>query len=139
MINRHAVMTINHQLYATGRFTQSEALKLAWALVKGVQLSARGVTFGKRQIALAHLTHYPRHMITLTLRRQAHVADPQALVIVVTVRGKGSYPIGFIAREWAQALAPLLDAGQTLAATFKTVTGSRELGHYGLRLAVQVA
>ena len=139
MINRREVMTLNHRLYHTGRYTQSEALKLAWQLVKGVQLSARGVTFGKRQMAIAHLMKYPRHLITLTLQHRAHTADPQALVIVATVHGKGSYPIGYVPREWARALAPLLDAGQTLAATFKTITGSREVGHYGLRLAVQVA
>lgn len=139
MINRREVMNLNHQLYTTGHFTQSEALKTAWQLVKGVQLSARGVTFGKRQLALAHLMKYPRRLVSITLLHQAHTADPQAVIIVVTVHGKGSYPIGFISREWAQALAPLLDAGQTLAATFHTVTGGREYGHFGLRFSVQVA
>lgn len=139
MINRRAVMTLNHRLYQTGRYTQSEALKTAWQLVKGMTLTARGVSFGRRQEALAHLAHYPRHLITLTLQHQVHPADPQAVIIVATVAGKGSYPIGYTSREMAQSLAPLLDAGQAVSAAFKTVTGGREYGHYGLKLAVSVA
>lgn len=83
--------------------------------------------------------HYPHRLVSISLQHQAHAADPQAVVIVVTVHGKGFYSIGYVPRSLAQAIAPLLDADQTLAATFKTVTDSGEIGHYGLRLTVRVA
>ncbi len=139
-MNRHVLMILNHSLYRTGRYTQSEALKLAWQLIKQpLTLKAAGVTFENRQAALQHLTHYSRYHIALLLRRENNPFDVNAIQVIAHVAGKGSYPIGYLPREWAAVFAPLMDKGMMVPARFESVTGGSDIGNYGLRMSVSVA
>lgn len=139
-MNRRVLMILNHSLYKTGRYTQSEALKAAWKLIKNpLTISAKGVSFGKRQTALQHLAHYPRHFILLDLIREQNPFDENAVAVHVLVVGKGSYQVGYLPRELAQIIAPLLDRGVNIPAQFESVTGGRGYGNYGLRMKVRVA
>jgi hypothetical protein len=142
-MNRRTLMILNHALYHTGRYTQSQALKMAWEIMKHpLTLNAVGVTFANRQTALQHLTRYPRHRITTYLvRDRSNQFDTNAIAIRVQVAGKGSYTVGYLPREWASVIAPLLDRGMTVPARFESVVGGRDTtnGKYGMKMQVLVA
>ena len=124
LYNRRALMILNHSLYRTGRYTQSEALKLAWQLIKQpLTLKAAGVTFENRQVALQHLTHYSRDRITLFLVREQNPLDPNAVKVIAQVFRKGSYSIGHLPREWAAVFAPFLDRNLSVCAEYESVIG----------------
>ncbi len=142
MYNRRALMILNHSLYRTDRYTQSEALKLAWQLAKQpLTLKAAGVTFENRQAALQHLTHYSRYHIALLLRRENNPFDANAIQVIAYVAGKGFYPVGHLPREWAAVFAPLLDRNLSVRAEYESVIGGAGYGKgkYGLRMKVRVA
>ena len=68
---RHSkVMTIANRLVKQG-YNRANAVSKAWALVKMPQLLTKvsGVTFGKRQTAIEHLTHYRPQDIRISLCR----------------------------------------------------------------------
>lgn len=139
-MNRRSLMFLNHALYHTGQFTQSESLRLAWQLTKRpIELKAVGVTFGNRQVALQHLMRYPRTRIELTLVRERNPHDPNAIAVIARVHGKGSAAIGYLPREWAAVFAPLMDRNISVPVRFESITGGRAFGHYGLKMAVSVA
>ena len=73
------VMTIANNLVKQG-YNRAYAMVKAWALVKlsGVTVKVAGVTYGKRQIALEHLTHYRPQDVRISLcRDKSNAADKE--------------------------------------------------------------
>ena len=135
------VMTIANALVKQG-ISRSAAMVRAWITVKlrAIHTKAVGVTYGRRQGLLDRLSKYSPEDITITLRREnGNSCDPNAVQIIAAVRGKGSAVMGYINRELAKALAPLLDKGETVRAAFEAITGGHEYGlNYGLNIAIAV-
>lgn len=135
------VMTIANALVKQG-VKRSAAMVRAWITVKlrKMEVKAAGVTHGNRQTLLDHLTRYKPEDITVTLRReQSNAHDSNAIQILAAVRNKGSAVIGYINRELAAALAPLLDKGAPIASRFKAVTGGgAPYMNYGFNLELTV-
>ncbi len=135
------VMTIANALVKQG-VSRSAAMVRAWITVKlrKLHIKAVGVTFGNRQTLLNHLTRYAPEDITVTLQRERdNAADSNAIQIVAAVRNKGAAVIGYINRELAAAIAPLMDKGATIASRFKAVTGGyAPYMNYGFNLELTV-
>lgn len=134
------VMTIANALVKQG-FCRSKAMVRAWITVKTRRMNVRavGVTHGNRQTLLDHLTRYCADDITVTLHREReNVNDGNAIQIVAALRNKGAAVIGYINRELAAALAPLLDKGAKIASRFKAIVGGGYGYNYGLELELTV-
>lgn len=135
------VMTIANSLVKQG-VSRSAAMIRAWITVKlrAIRTKAVGVTYGRRQGLLDRLSRYSPDDITIMLRREnGNAYDPNAVQIIAAVRGRGSAVMGYINRELAAAVAPLLDAGKNVTAAFEAVTGGHEYGlNYGLNVAIRV-
>lgn len=119
------VMTIANRLVAQG-MGRSAAMVKAWLLCKMpvVQTKVAGVTQGRRQEALEHLTRYPTAKISIQLRREANnPADANAIAVVAAVEGKGGYTVGYLPRFVAALIAPLLDTGGEIQSGFQAITG----------------
>ncbi len=93
---------------------------------------------GKR--CLTTWTRYAPEDITITLQReQGNAADSNAIQIVAAVRNKGKAVIGYINRELAAAIAPLMDKGAEIVSRFKAVTGGyAPYMNYGFNLELTV-
>ena len=129
-------MTIANALVKQG-VKRSAAMVRAWITVKMkcLEVRAAGVTHGNHQTLLQHLKRYKAADITLTLQREPqNVADRNAVQIIAAVRNKGAAVIGYINRELAAALAPLLDKGANIASRFNAVLGGERGYNYGLAL-----
>lgn len=134
------VMTIANALVKQG-VKRSAAMVRAWITVKlrAIQTRAACVTHGNRQTLLNHLTRYKPEDITVQLRReQTNAHDSNAIQIVAAVRNKGAAVIGYINRELAAALAPLLDKGAKIASRFNAILGGERGYNYGLVLELTV-
>jgi hypothetical protein len=121
---------------------RSEAFRKAWAIVKAatVETKVAGVTAGRRQEALEKLTRYDTDRINVILEREvANEYDNNAVAVKAAVTGKGSYTVGYLPRTLAAMVAPLIDAGKAVTATFKEVRGKYQSYHnYGLAVSVQI-
>ena len=138
---RSAVMTIANALKRQG-MTRSAAMIRAWITVKlrTIRTKAAGVTFGRRQALIERLTRYSSEEITIQLQREnGNAYDRNAVQIIAAVKGKGAAVIGYINRELAAAIAPLLDKGKAIKAAFEGITGGHEYGlNYGLNFAISI-
>lgn len=135
------VMTIANALVKQG-VSRSAAMVRAWITVKMRQfyIKAVGVTHGNRQTLLDHLTRYKPEDITVTLQREKDNAyDSNAIQIIAAVRNKGAAVIGYINRELAADIAPLMDKSAAIASSFKAITGGgAPYINYGLNLVLTV-
>ena len=122
--------------------SRSAAMVRAWITVKlhAIRTKAVGVTYGNRQTLLDHLTRYAPEDITVTLQRENNnAADSNAIQIVAAVRNKGAAVIGYINRELAAAIAPLMDKGAEIMSRFKAITGGgAPYMSYGFNLELTV-
>ena len=87
------VMTMANRFVKQG-FPRSAAMKKAWGVAKNPDISTKvkGVTMNRRQEAIAHLTRYAAADISITLERESdNAADINAVAVIATVHGKGSY------------------------------------------------
>lgn len=138
---RSAVMTIANALYKQG-MSRGAAMIRAWITVKlrTIHTKAAGVTFGRRQALIERLSRYSSEEITIQLQRESGNAyDRNAVQIIAAVKGKGSAVMGYINRELAAAIAPLLDKGKQVKAAFEAITGGHEYGlNYGLNVAISL-
>lgn len=140
--SRHSkVMTIANRLVKQG-YNRANAMIKAWALVKMPQLLTKvsGVTFGKRQTAIEHLTHYRPELVTISLHREAHSRfDRNAIAVVATVKGKGSYTMGYVPKALSAFIAPLMDSGRRVYSALKAIKGLyRPYMNYGLEIEVVI-
>lgn len=80
-------------------YNRSEAFKKAWQLIKTSEIDTNvvGVTAGRRQTALEHLTRYETELISIELQRDtANEYDSNAIRVITTVQAKGLYCVGFV-------------------------------------------
>jgi hypothetical protein len=110
-------------------------LKLSWGKAKGilrfVHTKVRGASFGNRQELLRRLSLYPSTYIYITLQREPdNPADPNAVAVIAHVRNKGSGGIGYLSRELAAAVAPVIANGAVPVVIFDGVTGGGDQ-YYG--------
>ena len=135
------VMTIANRLVKQG-YGRSTAMIKAWVLVKLPQVITKvsGVTHGKRQQALEHLTKYSPEDIRIFLQREANNAfDKNAIKVVASVRGKGAYTVGYLPRALADFIAPLLDTGKLIKTAYSGIVGMYEpYMNYGMRISLTV-
>ena len=135
------VCVIANRLNRQG-MNRSEAFRKAWATVKAetVETKVSGVTYGNRQTAIEHLTKYDSNLISVNLERETgNEYDNNAVKVITTVQGKGSYTIGYLPRMTAAIIAPLIDAHKAVRATFKEIRGKYHNYHnYGLCVSVSV-
>lgn len=135
------VMTIANALVKQG-VSRSAAMVRAWVTVKlrTIKTKAAGVTFGKRQALLYRLTKYSADEIDVKLVREiGNAFDRNAIQIIATVKGKGAAVIGYINRELAAAIAPLLDKDKAVKTAFAGITGGHEYGlNYGLNVSISL-
>ena len=134
---RQKACTIANSLAKQG-YIRSMAMVEAWIMVKLPQVITRvaGVTHAKRQTAIEHLQHYNAEDISITLVRDKHnTADTNAVAVVATVKGKGSYTMGYLPRAMAMFIAPLLNAGKAVKSCYRAVRTKAINLPYGLEIA----
>ena len=141
-INRSLLLRNANKLVKQG-FTRSEAMREAWRLAKLPEISVKvkgTAATAKRQEALEHLTRYSPELVSFRIAGQPdNPADPNAVAVVATVKGKGSFLIGYLARELAAQISTLLRAGLTLL-SWGTVTGGyAPYMNYGARVNMKFA
>ena len=121
-------------------YSKAAAFVRAWIMVKLEQVIIRvsGVTQGNRQRALEHLKRYKAEDISIQLVHESNNKfDRNAVQVVATVKGKGSYCMGYLPRELAMFIAPLLDCGDTVTALYSKVAVRDISLPYGLEIAVR--
>ena len=120
----------------------SASFKQAWQIVKGRELVSKvsGVTYGNRQAALKKLDGHGAASVNVSLERErGNPYDADAVKVNVSVGSGKDYHLGYVPKDLAAMIAPLLDKGIDLIARFKTVTGSYYDGmHYGALIAVEM-
>lgn len=123
---KSTVMKLANALYYRKGLSRSQALKTAWKMVKQAEFSTKvvGVSFGLRQTALLRLQKYNLERVAINMIRENLLEDSNAISIVVTVEGKGSFRIGYLPREAAKLWAPLVAAGR-VNGELEQVTGGR--------------
>lgn len=135
------VMTIANSLVKQG-ISRSAAMVKAWIMVKlhNINTKAVGVTRDNRQGLLDRLNRYTTEQITIDLQREAsNEYDKNAIQIVVGVIGKGKAVIGYINRDLASLIAPIMDKGKTVKARFDSITGGHEYRlNYGLNVVISL-
>ena len=135
------VMTIANRLVKQG-YNRANAMVKAWVLVKlpNICTKVAGVTYGKRQQAIEHLTHYrPEHIRISLYRDNANAYDRNAVAVIATVKGKGSYTMGYLPKALAAFIAPLMDAGRTITSRLAGIRGTNEpYLNYGLGIEVRI-
>ncbi len=117
-------------------YSRSTAFVLAWRLSKATaQISVAGTSFGNRQEILAELTAANPADVNVELRRERDNLIDRNAVVVVFCFGDTTVKAGYIPTRAAALIAPLMDAGQTVAATLDRIVGGWLEGiHYGARL-----
>ena len=142
MLNRSLIFRNANKLVKQG-YTRSEAMRRAWELAKlpEIDVKVKGTAATpRRQEALEHLTQYDAELVSYrVVREPSNPADSNAVGVVATVKEKGSFLIGYLARELAADIARLLDAGLALLSS-GTVTGGYAPGiNYGARVKLRFA
>lgn len=134
---RQKVCTIANSLVKQG-YSRSMAMVEAWIMAKLPQVITRvaGVTHSRRQTAIEHLRRYNTEDINITLVRDKRNAyDDNAVAVVATVKGKGSYTMGYLPRAMAMFVAPLLNAGKAVTSHYRAVRTKAINLPYGLEIA----
>lgn len=128
---RKLVVTLANKLRKTMK-NLSRAFRKAWKMVKRgvIYTAAAGVTFRNAQEIIAWLDKMDPRDVCLTLRREPeNAADHNAIQIYAHVISLGKRAcIGYLKKDLAAAIAPLMDAGQQVGARLYGFTG----GYAGL-------
>lgn len=139
---RHSkVMAIANRLVKQG-YNRANAMVKAWELVKMPRLLTKvsGVTFGKRQQAIEHLTHYRPQDVRISLYRdKSNVADKNAVAVIAAVHGKGAYTMGYLPKALAAFIAPLIDSGKAVYSVLTAIKGHYQpYMNYGMEIEVKI-
>ena len=133
------VCVIANRLIKQG-VNRSSAFRRAWEFIKTEIISTKlsGVTFGNRQKALERLTHYEADKIKISLAREVeNEFDNNAIAVIASVKDKGSYTVGYINKQLAAIIAPLIDYGKAVKAQFQGIRGKRQTYHnYGMGVSL---
>ena len=131
---RSRVMTIANRLVKRG-FGRRLAMLKAWIIVKAERLGVRvaGVTtadtvaVGKRQDILAAVDGRPA--VVKVKRESDNLFDPNAVSVWVFAEGtRGYYKIGYLPKNVAALIAPIMDKGAEIKADQFHVTGALREG-----------
>lgn len=135
------VMTIANRIVKQG-YNRANAMAKAWVLVKMQSVSTKvsGVTYGKRQQAIEHLSHYRHEDIRISLYRdRTNTYDSNAVAVIATVRNKGAYTMGYLPKVLAAFIAPLMDSGKLIVSRFRNIKGMYQpFMNYGLEIELTV-
>lgn len=135
------VLTIANKLVKEG-YNRANAMVKAWILAKMpvVETTVSGVTYGKRQTAIEHLTYYKPEQIRIILKRdKQNQYDHNAIAVIAAVESKGAYCVGYLPKALAAFLAPLMDAGKAVYSAFMAVRGCYEpYMNYGLSILIKM-
>lgn len=97
---------------------------------------AAGVTFGKRQGYLAHLCKHSIPDLRFTLKREPrNPHDPNAICVMAHAGGK-TMDVGYVPRELAAQVAPVMDNGTFVKIDNYSITGGKGYT-YGLGLNIR--
>jgi len=139
---RSAVCRIANTLVKNG-FTRSEAMRQAWALAKLPNITTKVAGTASqpiRQTALEHLTKYNPADISFKLTAEpTNAHDPHAVAVIVTVKDKGFFKIGYLPRTLAANIAPLLSSGINLYTTGCVTGGYEPYINYGAKVNIAFA
>ena len=125
------VMTIANRLTMSG-IGRTTAMLKTWALIKMplVETQVAGVTQGRRQEALEHLTHYKASDVRVYLCRDKHnLHDSSAVAVIVSVAGSGAYCMCYLPRPLAAHSLRHTNATLLIASGTNIKTVSGRLGH----------
>ena len=141
-MNRSLIFRNANKLVKQG-FTRSEAMREAWRLAKLPEISVKvkgTAATAKRQEALEHLTSYSPELVTFRVAAEpTNPADRNAVGVIATVKGKGSFLIGYLARELAANISTLLRAGLALLSSGTVTGGYTPYMNYGARVSLKFA
>lgn len=117
-------------------FTLSLAasLKLAWRAVRSMVRIRHSKVAGvsRRQAVLWRLAQYNQEDIILYFEREPeNQFDSNAVQVVVAVKARGKAVLGYMKKELAAVIAPILDAGAQALVLFDGVTGTGSKGLLG--------
>ena len=119
------VMTIANRVVKQG-YNRANAMVKAWVLVKlpNICTKVAGVTYGKRQQAIEHLTHYRPENIRISLYRDnANAYDRNAIAVYASVGKSKLYKMGYISASVACLLSGIIDNITTVNARLQAITG----------------
>lgn len=120
----------------------SNAFRKAWKMVKRgvIYTAAAGVTFRSIQEVIAWLNRMDPRDICLSLCRETgNRSDQNAVKIYAHVIPLGKKAcIGYLKRDLAAAIAPLMDAGEDIRATLYCFTGCCPGITHGMMLNVEL-
>ena len=140
MLNRSIICKVANKLRKSG-YTLSQAFRMAWKLHKGTaSVKVAGVTKGRRQEAIEHLSRYNPETVSLVLNRESdNQYDSNAIAVYASVGKSKPYKMGYISAAVACLLSGVIDSITAINARFQAVTG----GFYadmvqGLRLSLSI-
>ena len=147
MFNRQMLFQMANRLYYQAELSRSAALTVAWNLVRSQDpeyTKARGVSFDGRQEILKKLARRGLNGITARLEREpGSQADPLAVAVVLVHPASGhTCHVGYLSRDRADRVAPLMDAGIRVDVLDVEITGGpggEHFRNYGVNFAYQVA
>jgi len=147
VVNRRLLFQMANRLHYQGELSRSSALTVAWNLMRTRQpeyTKVRGVSYDGRQDILKNLSRRGLAGITARFQREPeNPADSSAVrVELVHIPTGRTCHIGYLSRERADQVAPLMDAGILVDIMELEVTGGPGGPHYrnyGLNFAYQVA
>lgn len=117
----------------------SLALTLGWAVVRSRayvhHAKVRGVTFEGRQRVLETLSRIPEGRISIRmLHEKDNKYDENAMKIYAVLDGSYQAPVGYLQKETAKHIAPMIDQGKRCVAFCDGVTGGYGR-HWGMNLS----
>jgi hypothetical protein len=122
-----------HKFYrdhgAKWQYSFTALLKLSWQIQKSLcslkYSKARGTTFLDRQFVLRILSFAERQYVSLFFKRNFNNPfDDNAIKIVANLANKGSHSIGYVSKELASIIAPVIDSGAVPIVFLEEITGS---------------
>ena len=139
-MNRSIIFSNANKLVKQG-YSRSEALREAWRLAKLPEICVKvkgTAATEQRQEALAHLTQYSPELVSFRVAAEpTNPADSNAVGVIATVKGKGSFLIGYLARELASNISKLLRAGLALLSSGAVTGGYAPYMNYGARVSLR--
>lgn len=136
---KRAVCRLANTLVKYG-YSRSEAMRRAWAFVKlpDITVKVKGTASAKlRQKALEHLTRYDPADVSFKIAADSrNKADSNAVAVVAGVKSKGAFVIGYLPRELAADISPLLKSGIQMYTTGAVTGGYAPFMNYGARVSI---
>lgn len=141
-MNRSLIVRNANKFVKQG-FSRSEAFKEAWRLAKLPEISVKvkgTASADKRQQALENLTKYSPDLVSFRVATDTQNAyDRNAVAVIANVKDKGSFLIGYLPKELAADISPLMRAGVALRTSGAVTGGYYPYMNYGARITLRFA